>query len=429
MFEVDRRVLGIAVARSIACLSIDHPANCHTTSVHSQAGSTRLDKVVDGQVTFLIYSPFPKYSGGRENWLHNLAPHLNERGTRVRVIAFATDRAPFYSLEQSGIDVVALPSVRYFNGAFRFLNRATLGLLRFVDLFFFYPIVAALYLASSRPRNLVCMNPIPEGMVAMLAGVPYVASVRGDVPRELSQRLRFLEGPFRRLETLVLRRARKVLANGVDTQERLAGSGIGSTVVPNGVDFRRFAEPAPGGAQSADIERRARGRPVIAYIATMDEMHGVTDAIDCAAELKERDPDFVLAMVGKGAAGAFQNRAEELGLSGWVDFIGESPSVVEVLQKSTIFLGLSRGNGMSMSALEAMAAGVPMVARDVLTYRQLIEDERSGLLGTGAKELADCCLRLLSDPEMARSLGRAAQDRARDYDWKKVAEVFLAELS
>ncbi|HXC79642.1 MAG TPA: glycosyltransferase family 4 protein [Candidatus Acidoferrum sp.] len=392
--------------------------------MHSETDSTPREV----EVTFLIYSPFPKYSGGRENWLHNLAPYLIERGTRVRVIAFATDRAPFYALERSGIEVVALPSVRYFFRAFTFLNRATLGVLRYVDLFFFYPIVASLYVAFTRPRKLICMNPVPEGIVALIARVPYVASVRGDVPKGLSEPLTFLERPLRRLESFVLRRARKVLANGVDTQQRLASAGIGSTVVPNGVDLAWFAEPAPGGDLAIEIERRARGRPVIAFIATIDEMHGATDAIDCAAELKERDPNFMLAMVGKGATGAFKSRAHALGLDGWVDFIGESSSVVEVLQKSSIFLGLSRGNGMSMSALEAMAAGVPMVARDALTYRQLIEDERSGLLGSGPKELADCCLRLLSEPETARTLGRAAQARARDYDWPRVAEIFLAGL-
>src|SRR5439155_1150303 len=106
-------------------------------------------------VTFLIYSPFPKYSGGRENWLHNLAPHLKESGRPVRVIAYATDRAPFHAVEQSGIRVAALPSVRYFYDAFRFVNRLTLGLLKYLDIFFFYPMVAAIYLAATRPRNLV----------------------------------------------------------------------------------------------------------------------------------------------------------------------------------------------------------------------------------------------------------------------------------
>jgi glycosyltransferase involved in cell wall biosynthesis len=384
--------------------------------------------VVAGPVTFLIYSPFPKYSGGRENWLHHLAPHLKERGRQVRVIAYATDRAPFYSLEQSGIGVVALPSVRYFYKGFSFLNRATLGLLKYVDLFLVYPIVAVLYLAWTRPRNLVCMNAIPEGMVALLAGVPYVVSVRGDVPKGLSQPFTLLERPLRWLERQVLRRARKVLANGRDTQERLASATIASTVVPNGVDFRRFAEPAPAGEQGRELERRAGGRPVVAFIATMDEMHGVTDAIDCAVELKAREPNFMLAMVGKGDAAAFRSRAQTFGLTGCIEFMGETESVVEILQRSSIFLGLSRGNGMSMSALEAMAAGVPMVARDVLTYRQLIEDGRSGLLASGASEFADCCVRLLRDPEAARTLGRTAQAAARDYDWPRIADIFLDQI-
>jgi glycosyltransferase involved in cell wall biosynthesis len=384
--------------------------------------------VVADPVTFLIYSPFPKYSGGRENWLHNLAPYLRARGRPVRVIAYATDRAAFYSLEQSGIDVVALPSVRYFYKGFRFLNRATLGLLKYVDLFLVYPIVAVLYLAWTRPRNLVCMNAIPEGMVALLAGVPYVVSVRGDVPKGLSQPFTFLERPFRWLERQILRRARKVLANGRDTQERLASATIASTVVPKGVDFRRFAEPAPAGEQGRELERRAGGRPVVAFIATMDEMHGVTDAIDCAVELKAREPNFMLAMVGKGDAAAFRSRAQTFGLAGSIEFMGETESVVEILQRSSIFLGLSRGNGISMSALEAMAAGVPMVARDVLTYRQLIEDGRSGLLASGASELAGCCFRLLRDPEAARTLGRTAQAAARDYDWQRVADIFLDQM-
>ena len=385
--------------------------------------------MVAGPVTFLIYSPFPKYSGGRENWLHHLAPHLKERGRQVRVIAYATDRAPFYSLEQSGIGVVALPSMRYFYRAFGFLNRATLGLLKYVDLFLVYPIVAVLYLAWTRPRNLVCMNAIPEGMVALLAGVPYLVSVRGDVPKGLSQPFTFLERPFRWLERQVLRRARKVLANGRDTQGRLARATIASTVVPNGVDFRRFAEPAPAGEQGRELERRAGGRPVVAFIATMDEIHGVADAIDCAAELKARDANFMLAMVGKGDTGPLRSRAKALGLAGWVEFMGETGSVVEVLQRSSIFLGLSRGDvGMSMAALEAMAAGVPMVARDTPAYRQLIEDGRSGLLASGPSELADCCSRLLRDPEAARTLGRAAQASARDYDWQRIADVFLDQI-
>ena len=382
-----------------------------------------------GLITFLIYSPFPRYSGGRENWLHNLAPHLRERGKRVRVIAYATNRAPFYSLDQSGIEVVALPSVRYFYRAFSFLNRVSLGLLKYVDLFFFYPLVAALYLAIKRPQKLVCMNPIPEGMVALLSGVPYVVSVRGEVAKGMSQHVTFLEPLFRWLEREVLRRAIKVLANGRDTQERLAGAAIVSRIVPNGVDIKRFAEPAPPGELGRELERRAAGRPIIAFVGTIDEIHGVTDAIDCAAELKDSGANFMMAMVGKGDVGVFKARAGALGLAGWVEFMGETTSVVEVLQRSAIFLALSRGDvGMSMSALEAMAAAIPMVARDTPAYRQLIENGGSGLLASSPSQLAACCMRLLREPETARALGHRAQTAVREYDWPRVADAFLTEM-
>ena len=379
-------------------------------------------------VTFLIYSPFPNYSGGRENWLHNLAPYLMARGTPVRVVAYATNRPPFYSVDQSGIDVVALPSVRYFYGAFSFLNRATLGLLKYLDLFVCYPIVAAIYLAVTRPRKLVCMNPLPEGMVALLSGVPYMVSVRGEVAKGMSQHLTFLEPLFRWLEREVLRRARKVLANGRDTQERLAGTGIVSTIVPNGVDFRRFAEPAPTGEVGKELERIAGGRPIIAFVATVDEIHGVSDAIACAVEMKARGANFMMAMVGKGDVSAFRARANALGLAGSMEFIGETASVVDVLQRSAIFLALSRGDvGMSMSALEAMAAGVPMVARDTPAYRQLIEHGRSGLLASNPSQLADCCIQLLREPASSRELGRRAQTAVREFDWLHVADTFLTE--
>lgn len=395
---------------------------------HSHGDSAPAARVARNPITFLIYSPFPKYSGGRENWLTHLSPLLAERGSQVRVIAYATNRAQFHPLEQSGIELVALPSVRYFYRAFSFLNLATLGLLKYVDLFFFYPIISAAYLRWKRPPTLVCMNPIPEGLAAMLAGVPYLVSVRGDVPKGLAGQLTFLEPPIRRLEGMVLRRARKVLANGRDTQERLSTASLASTIVPNGVDVTRFAEPTPVGEMGGDIVQRAAGRPVIAFIATMDEIHGVNDAIDLAVELKKREPNFLLAMVGKGNTASFRERALARGLAGSIEFMGEAESVIDVLQRSSIFLGLSHGNGMSMSALEAMAAGVPIVARDGLTYRQLIVDGSSGLIGSGAAELADRCLRLLREPETAKRLAFAAQATSRDYDWRMVADIFLAQV-
>jgi len=380
-------------------------------------------------LAFLIYSPFPKYSGGRENWLHHIAPHLRQRGMHVRVIAYRSNRLPFYSLEQSGIEVVALQSIRYLDAAFLMASRLSLGMLKYLDLYMIYPIIALIYLRRHPPSRLVCMNPMPEGLAARLAGVPYVVSVRGDVAKSIASHYRFLERPQRWLEIRILRHAQRVLANGRDTQKRLETIGVASSLVPNGVDFGKFSTGAGPDLLGPRIEVKAAGRPVIAYIATMQAIKGADDAIECAAELKMRGVSFLLAMVGKGDTTPFKKRSHELGLDGYVEFFGETSSVVAVLRRASVFLGISKENGMSMSALEAMAAGVPVVARNVLTYSQLIDDGTSGLLGANPAELAECCARMLRDPGEARAMAARAQARARQYDWPQVAQVLLDELN
>jgi glycosyltransferase involved in cell wall biosynthesis len=379
-------------------------------------------------ITFLIYSPFPGYSGGRENWLHHIAPYLKRRGARVRVISYRSNRAPFYSLDQSGIQLKPLWSIRYYYGAFLRVSRLTLGLLKYLDFFIVYPIIAAAYLRRHRPERLVCMSAIPEGLAARLAGVPYVVSVRSDVAPAIAGHFRFLISSQRWLEARILRRAEHVLANGRDTQERLARLGITAPVVPNGVDFAKFSEGAGSDVIGMTIDERAAGRPVIAFIATLQTIKGADDAIACAAELKKHDRNFLLAMVGKGDQTPFRRRARELGVDDCVEFFGETPFVLSVLRRAGLFLGLSKENGMSMSALEAMAAGVPVVARDVLTYQQLIRHEISGLLGRDPKDLAECCLRMLRDPEAGRAMAAIAQEEAQKHDWPVVADALLEQL-
>jgi glycosyltransferase involved in cell wall biosynthesis len=65
----------------------------------------------------------------------------------------------------------------------------------------------------------------------------------------------------------------------------------------------------------------------------------------------------------------------------------------------------------------------------VLTYGQLIDHGTTGLLASNAAELADCCLRMLHDPEEARAMATRAQAMARQYDWPQVAQVLLDELN
>jgi phosphatidylinositol alpha-mannosyltransferase len=72
--------------------------------------------------------------------------------------------------------------------------------------------------------------------------------------------------------------------------------------------------------------------------------------------------------------------------------------------------------------VEAMAAGLPVVASDIPGYREVVRDGVEGLLvpPRDPEDLADAVLTLLREPERASALGEAGRERARRYSWDAV---------
>lgn len=316
--------------------------------------------------------------------------------------------------------LVRLPSIRYFDQVFLWVNRFGVGLPTLVDVLIVYPLIAAWHLLQTRPRSLVCMNSIPEGLAATIAGVPFTVSVRGDVPAEMSRGFKVDEKLLARLERWVLGRATRVLANGKDTQDRLTRRGITSEVVPNGVDLARFRAAAEDSDAARRMVEAARGRPIIAVVGTLRAVKGSRSAIECAVELKRLGVDFMMAMVGKGAVDYYRRIVEARGVGDVVWFSGETRDVPSVLRHADVFLAVSGGSGLSMAVLEAMAAGKAIVALDSPVYTQLIDDGVNGLLAA-PQHLAVACRDLLDDPDRRRRIGGDAARTADDYDWPLVA--------
>jgi glycosyltransferase involved in cell wall biosynthesis len=395
-----------------------------TQTIHAAIESTARASL--HTLTFLIYSPYPRYSGGRENWLYNLTGVLSRAGVGVTVISHATNRRPFYP-PVAGARLVLLRSVRYFDRPFYWLNRITLGLARLIDTLIIYPWIAARGLAREKPELLICMNSIPEGLAAVLAKQPFMVSVRGDVPAELRPRW-LLERPMRSLERWILRRSIHVLANGFDTQARLKENGIESVVVPNGVDPARFRTPGADESAARTMLQAAAGRPVISVVGTLRPIKGTDDAIACARELKQAGGSFLMALVGKGEERRYRRAVTANQVEDVVSVLGETKDVPAILRHTDVFLALSGGSGMSMAVLEAMAAGVAVVALDTPVYRQLITHDVNGVLAS-PPDVAASCLRLLRDGDLRRRLGQAGARTADGYGWDRVADRLLEEVS
>jgi glycosyltransferase involved in cell wall biosynthesis len=111
-------------------------------------------------------------------------------------------------------------------------------------------------------------------------------------------------------------------------------------------------------------------------------------------------PSVVLWLVGRNPTPDI----EALG-SDRVRVLGEVPSVVEYLEKCTLFVApLREGGGMRIKLLEALSAGTPTVTTTLGSQGLDAEDGRHLLVADSAEDLAGCILQLLGDPALAERL-------------------------
>jgi glycosyltransferase involved in cell wall biosynthesis len=126
---------------------------------------------------------------------------------------------------------------------------------------------------------------------------------------------------------------------------------------------------------------------------------------------------FTAAIIGDGPdRPEIDNAISETGLEESFELLGERDDVAAQLAASDLFVLSSRSEGMPMSVLEAMAAGLPVVASAVGGVPELVVDGVTGLLVTAGDDvpLRQALARLLADAALRRSLGEAGRRRAEE---------------
>lgn len=117
-------------------------------------------------------------------------------------------------------------------------------------------------------------------------------------------------------------------------------------------------------------------------------------------------------IIGGGRREAEMRRlAAELGLAGRVHFLGQRDDVPDLLSALDLFVLPSHSEGVSLALLEAMAAGLPVIATAVGGLPEVVTDGDNGLLvpPEDPEALATALERLLEDPALAQRLGANAR--------------------
>jgi glycosyltransferase involved in cell wall biosynthesis len=145
---------------------------------------------------------------------------------------------------------------------------------------------------------------------------------------------------------------------------------------------------------------------------------GIQYLIRALALLRKDVPGAALEIAGKGAEHAsLEKEAQRLGVSANVHFLGWRDDLPEVLRRWDVFVMPSLGEGFGIAALEAMAAGLPVVASEVGGLPELVQHGRTGWLvpPADAVALAERLRELFVNPEKRREMGEAGRVRAREH--------------
>jgi glycosyltransferase involved in cell wall biosynthesis len=182
-------------------------------------------------------------------------------------------------------------------------------------------------------------------------------------------------------------------------------------VVANGIDLARMQAHRPRAAVRRELGITEETR-VVGLVARLDHWgKGHRELFTALAGLTDRYPLEALIIGGGRREAELRQLAAKLGLGPRVHFLGQRRDIPDLLAALDILVLPSYSEGVSLALLEAMAAGLPVIATAVGSLPEVVTDGVNGLLipPRDPEALARALDRLLADPDFARRLGEQAR--------------------
>lgn len=194
-------------------------------------------------------------------------------------------------------------------------------------------------------------------------------------------------------------------------------------IIPNGVDVARFANAKP-------LEEFQDGKLNVLFVGRPEKRKGLDHLLPAFALVRKKRKDVRLIVVGGGKFDRYQRMARSLRLED-VEFRGyvSNEDLPRYHKSAHIFCAPNTGfESQGIVLLEAMAAGLPIVASNIEGFASVLTHGVQGLLVLPGDEraLADALLELLDDEPARRRMGAQGSGHAEEYSWDRVSQQVLS---
>ncbi len=198
-------------------------------------------------------------------------------------------------------------------------------------------------------------------------------------------------------------------------------------IIPNGVDIERFSKPSPPLAELDD------GMLNILFLGRLEKRKGLSYLLRAFVQLKAAMPRTRLVIVGgydERQKRAYQHWVDESGVKDVV-FVGFVPleTLARYHHSSHIYCAPNTGNeSQGIVLLEAMAAGLPVVASNIEGFAGVITHGVEGMLvrPKDSDALATALLEVAKDPDLRATMGAKGSERAQHFSWERVSQRVLS---
>ena len=277
------------------------------------------------------------------------------------------------------------------------------------------PVFGGLSLGLIGARVPIVLGPYVAGWPCNWDGSPWIVL-------KWHERLRYL---------MLYAQQRSAAALLVTTRAALSSKIVDARAIRKRVRFQQHGiDPGPFAPEPA-VRERALASARILFLANVGVRKGIFPLVEAFAGVNAAYPDARLVIGGDGPTlGEVRERIDQLGLTAAVEIVGHVPrsGVAALLHESAVYCLPSLGEPYGMTAIEAMAAGLPLVVTASGGLGEVADAQGALRVPEGdADALRDALLRVLQDPDRARAMGDHNLRRARsEFSWDVVVDALEA---